>query len=133
MERHRRRDILEMDRKRQRATDREEETERRGTGEETERRNIGGDIKEKEGQRQKGTHREEETETREKGEETEGKRQRRRDRREIHRGGKKRGEGVGTAVVFTSLKGQWCTIFGLSFLHRSLPLGGPKEDSFEQI
>jgi hypothetical protein len=46
---------------------------------------------------------------------------------------KKRGEGVGAAVVFTSLKGQWCKIFGLSFLHQTLPLGDPKEDSFEQI
>jgi hypothetical protein len=40
---------------------------------------------------------------------------------------------VGAAVLFTSLKGQWCKIFYLSFLHQTLPWGGPKEDSFEQI
>jgi hypothetical protein len=44
VERYRRRDILEMDGKRQRGTDRVEETERRGTEEETERRNIGGET-----------------------------------------------------------------------------------------
>ncbi len=32
------------------------------------------------------------------------------------------GEREGTAVVFTSLKGQWCKIFGLSFFNPSLPL-----------
>ncbi len=36
MERYRRRDKLEIDGKRQRGTDRKEETERRGTGEQTE-------------------------------------------------------------------------------------------------
>jgi hypothetical protein len=40
-----RRDILEMDGKRQRGTDREEETERRGTGEQTEENRQGGEIK----------------------------------------------------------------------------------------
>ncbi len=38
MESYRRRDLLEIDGKRQRGTNREEETERRGTGEQTKRR-----------------------------------------------------------------------------------------------
>ncbi len=44
VESYRRRDILKMDGKRQRGTDRDEVTERRGTGEQTERRDIGGDT-----------------------------------------------------------------------------------------
>jgi hypothetical protein len=35
-------------------------------------------------------------------------------------------EVLAATMVFTSLKGQWCKIFGLTFLHRTLPLGGSK-------
>jgi hypothetical protein len=49
------------------------------------------------------------------------------------REGKRRGEGLGAAVVFTSLKGQWYKIFGLSFCIELFIWEAQKEDSFEQI
>ncbi len=54
--------------------------------------------------------------------------------REKGREEKKRGEGLGASVVFTSLKGQWRKTFGPSFSHASnSSIGRPKQGSFEQI
>jgi hypothetical protein len=83
----------------------------------TEGRNVGGETVRK---RQRGT---------DIGKETEGKRQERKERGSKRESESERGKGKvmkerGAAVVFTSLRGQWCKIFKIKLF----PLGptGPK-------